>query len=85
MECGIEKHVLVGKVEEVACEVRAFSATCLNDPATSPQSDATTAFDVCLIGARLPSSMLRICEPECGLTYTGDVCERFPAPEAGTK
>jgi hypothetical protein len=83
MQCALDEHVLVGKTTEVTCEVRGFQATCLNDPATKSQADATTAFDVCLIASRTPESMLRICEPECGLSYTGDVCQRFPSPDAG--
>jgi hypothetical protein len=83
MQCALDKHVLVGKTTEVTCEVRGFQAECLTDPAKQSHADAATAFDVCLIGARTPQSMLRICESECGMNYTGDVCQRYPSPDAG--
>lgn len=83
MQCALDKHVLVGKTTEVTCEVRGFAAACLTDPEKQSHDDAATAFDVCLIGARTPQSMLRICESECGITYTGDVCQRYPSLDAG--
>src|SRR3954470_2456845 len=52
MQCAVEEHVRVGKPMELSCEVRAFQATCLNDPATASEAEAATAFDVCLIGSR---------------------------------
>lgn len=84
LDCGLTKHVIVGNAADLSCEIRAFTASCLDDPSTSSQSNAVTALDTCLIGAHKAPEMLRACEAECGITYTGDVCQRFPAPEAGS-
>ena len=83
MQCALDKHALVGKTTEVTCEVRAFTALCATDPAKKAADDAATAFDICLIGKRTSDSKLRVCEQECGITYTDDVCQRFPSPDAG--
>jgi hypothetical protein len=83
MQCALDEHVLVGKATELACEVRGVAATCATDPAKKAADDAATAFDICLIGARTSDVKLRICEKECGIDYTDDVCQRFPSPDAG--
>jgi hypothetical protein len=84
LACGLDKHVIVGSAADLQCEIRAFTASCLDDPSTSSQANAVTALDTCLIGSHKPPEMLRACEAECGITYTGDVCQRFPAPEGGS-
>ena len=79
--CGTENHVLVGVAADLACEGRAFAAVCDADPAIKAAETPITAFDICLIGAHDPvTDHLRACESECGITYTDDVCQRFPAP-----
>lgn len=83
MQCGLDNHVLVGSAAEISCEIRAFTATCEQDPASQAQASAILAFDGCLINSHKAPEHLRGCESECGTTYTGDVCTRFPA-DAGT-
>ncbi len=84
LECGLDNHVIVGNAMDLQCEVRAFTATCLNDPATQSEASAVTSLDTCLIASHKAPEMLRACEAECGIKYTGDVCSRFPAPEGGS-
>ena len=80
LACGLEKNVLVGVAADLACEGRAFAAECLQDPATSSEDTAVTALDICLIGAHKAPELLRACEAECNITYTDDVCQRYPMP-----
>ncbi len=85
MQCANDKHALVGVGTELPCELRAFPALCLTDPASTAAAGPLLGFDTCLITKHDPAKEhLRACEAECGITYTGDVCKRFPAPEAGT-
>lgn len=85
LACGLTKHVIVSDAADLACEGRAFTAECLQDPATSSQGNAVTALDLCLIGAHKAPELLRACESQCNITYTGDVCKRYPAPDGGMK
>jgi hypothetical protein len=78
-------HVFVGNAADLVCEARAFEAACLQDPATSSQDPALTAFDICLLNMHKPPERLRACEAECDITYTDDVCQRYPATDGGTK
>ena len=84
VQCALDEHVLVGDVSQLQCEVRGFGETCVT--ADSPQASVTavTSFDTCLITSHKAPEQLRACEAECGITYTGDVCERFPEGDAGT-
>lgn len=81
--CAAEKHTLVGVASDLQCELRAFGALCATDPDILASSGALVAFDGCLIDNYRPPEHLRACEAECGVVYTGDVCERFPDPDAG--
>jgi hypothetical protein len=77
-ECALEQDVLVGVADELLCEIRGTAALCLREPATQGAARQLIDFDTCLIARREPSSHLRVCERECGIQYSGDVCERFP-------
>jgi hypothetical protein len=81
--CAVDNHILVGVATELQCEVRAVSATCLKDEASRTAAGPLLQFDGCLINQHRDPEHLRACEQECGVTYTGDVCERFPEPDAG--
>ena len=83
VKCANDNHVEVGVAADLACELRAFTAVCLNDPASQAQAGALLNFDTCLIASHKPPEMLRACEKECNTTYTGDVCRRFPASDGG--
>jgi hypothetical protein len=84
LACGTDNHVLAGVTTDLVCEGRAFGAVCESDPAIHAVADLITKFDICLIGSRDPvKNHLRACEAECSITYTGDVCERFPEPPDG--
>jgi hypothetical protein len=82
MQCALDEFTLVGDGAEIACEVRATRATCLLDGNETTWQQAAD-FDVCLISSPKPDGQFRICETECGINYSGDVCERFPEPDAG--
>jgi hypothetical protein len=82
IQCATENHVLVGVAADIQCEVRAFSATC-NSAEIQAEYQSAVNFDTCLIASHVAPASLRACEKECGLKYTGDVCERFPAPDGG--
>jgi hypothetical protein len=74
----------VGNLSEIQCEIRATLATCSPGGEDENWTQAAT-FDTCLITTPKPTmGPLRICEEECGIKYTGDVCERFPEPDAGS-
>jgi hypothetical protein len=81
--CASENHTQVGVAADVPCEERAFTAVCLTDPDAQAVVGQLVSFDECLITAHKPPEQLRACEKECGVIYTGDVCQRFPAPDAG--
>jgi hypothetical protein len=81
--CASEKHTQVGVAADIPCEERAFTAACLTDPDAQAVVSQLVSFDECLIAAHKPPEQLRACEKECGFVYTGDVCQRFPAPDAG--
>lgn len=81
--CASANHTQVGVLADVACEERAFAATCLTSPAAMAVTNQLVSFDECLIAAHQPPEQLRACEAECNVVYTGDVCQRFPAPEGG--
>jgi len=83
--CGLQKHAFVGVAAELACEARAFEGECLQDPATSSQDPVLTQFDICLLTSHKAPELLRACEAECDITYTDDVCQRYPATDGGTK
>jgi hypothetical protein len=78
MQCALEKDTLVGDIAEIGCEVRATRALCLPEGAEDTWQRAAS-FDTCLITATpKPEGQFRICEAECGIAYTGDVCARYP-------
>lgn len=81
--CAAGKHVLVGEASQLSCELRGFAQVCLTDPTFQAGVGPLLQFDTCLIAQHQPPEQLRACEQECGMTYTGDVCERFPAPDGG--
>jgi hypothetical protein len=81
--CGAERHALVGVASEIQCELRAFAAECASDPVIAAEVTPLTNFDTCLIASHKAPESLRACEKECSLTYTGDVCARYPAPDGG--
>ena len=81
--CANANHTQVGVLGDVACEERAFAATCLTTPAAMAVTNQLVSFDECLIAAHQPPEQLRACETECNVVYPGDVCQRFPAPEGG--
>jgi hypothetical protein len=84
MECAMKESTLVGNLSEIQCEIRATLATCSPGGEDENWNQAAT-FDTCLIATPKPTmGPLRICEEECGIKYSGDVCERFPEPDAGT-
>jgi hypothetical protein len=82
--CASANHTQVGVAADVPCEERAFQATCRTTPDAQAVVGQLVGFDECLIAAHKPPEQLRACEAECGIVYTGDVCQRFPAPEAGS-
>lgn len=77
MECALDEHCLVGSLSEISCEVTCAQTICSSGDAFG----AAATFDTCLIGAATAPAF-RACEQECGIAYTGDVCERFPASAA---
>jgi len=82
VQCANDKHALVGVAADLPCELRAFGALCLSDPVLQAAASPLLAFDGCLIASHDPATEhLRACEAECGVAYTGDVCNRFPAPD----
>jgi hypothetical protein len=84
IQCATDNKVLVGVEADLECESRAFTAACDTDPVIMQAASALYAFDACLITSHDPAKdMIRSCEAECGTTYTGDVCQRFPAPDGG--
>ena len=84
VQCANDKHALVGVAGDLPCELRAFAALCLSDPVLQAASGPLLGFDTCLIASHDPATEhLRACEAECGVSYTGDVCARFPAPDGG--
>ena len=78
-ECALEKDTLVGVADEIPCEIRATGVLCLTDAETQAGAAALISFDTCLIARhQAPAQQLRACEQECGISYSGDVCQRFP-------
>jgi hypothetical protein len=78
-ECALAKNTLVGVSSEISCEIRATGNLCLTDPETQAGAQQLIQFDTCLIARHQePGQKLRACEAECGINYTGDVCQRFP-------
>lgn len=78
-ECALEKDTLVGVADEIPCEIRATGVLCLTDAETQAGAAALISFDTCLIARhQAPAQQLRACEQECGIAYSGDVCQRFP-------
>jgi hypothetical protein len=79
MWCSIEQDCLVGVGAEINCEIRCVGNQCLTDMAAQMAAGAVIGFDSCLIGSMdKPAGAFRACEAECGIAYTGTVCERFP-------
>jgi hypothetical protein len=80
-DCALEQDVLVGSAAELVCEIRGTAAVCMQDPTILAAAPELIAFDTCLIAQHTqPKEKMRACEEECGIRYTDDVCERFPAP-----
>jgi len=78
-ECALEKDVLVGEGDQILCEIRGTGALCLQDPVSQAAAPELVTFDTCLIARHSePAERLRVCEAECGISYTDDVCERYP-------
>jgi hypothetical protein len=74
-ECMFEKDQLVNDFFELTCEIRAGLADCVDG--AMDDWDKLVAFDTCLMQtATFPA--FRACEAECGVTYSGDVCTRYP-------
>ncbi len=79
-DCALEQDVLVGTAAELVCEIRGTAALCMKDATTLAAAPELIAFDTCLIAEHTePQEKMRACEQECGMRYTDDVCERFPA------
>lgn len=83
LECSGEKGALVNVAEELPCEVSAVLAECVTTPAAQAQAGAILALDVCLIGGGPGAGSFRVCDTECAFPYPGDVCARYPQPDAG--
>ena len=80
-DCALEQDVLVGAAAQLVCEIRGTAALCMLDATTLAAAPELIAFDTCLIAEHTePKEKMRACEEECGIRYTDDVCERFPAP-----
>ena len=79
MLCSMEQDCLVGVGADISCEIRCVGNQCLTDMAAQMAAGAVVGFDSCLIGSMdKPAGAFRACEAECGIAYTGTVCERFP-------
>jgi hypothetical protein len=74
-ECMFEEELLVNNFFELACEVRAAQQVCVDG--STADWDKLVTFDQCLMGLP-PLGAFRHCETECGVTYPGDVCVRYP-------
>jgi hypothetical protein len=83
-ECTLEKDTLVDNLPDIGCEVRASAAECFTAPGALAVVNQLIGFDTCLIGAPKPDggSGFRVCEKECDVIYSGDVCDRYPPPPA---
>lgn len=75
--CTGAESCWVGSGDQILCEIRCLGNSCITD-ANRAGAGPLTAFDGCLLGSPDKGSDFRLCEAECGLTYPGDVCERFP-------
>jgi hypothetical protein len=64
IQCASDNHTQVGVAADVACEIRAFTATCLGTPAAQAVGNQLLQFDECLIAAHQPPEQLRACEKE---------------------
>jgi len=82
MECAFQKHTLVNVLADIGCEIRATAGECLTSDSLKAGEGPATQFDTCLIGATKPAGHFRACEVECGVPYSGDVCQRYPPPPA---
>jgi hypothetical protein len=78
LACALDHHTLANVGSDVTCEIRATVAECLKDPKSQAVASPLTQFDACLIGAHT-TGHFRACEDECKISYTGDVCQRYPA------
>lgn len=74
-ECMFEKELLVNNAFELACEVRAGQQECVGT--STDDWNKLVTFDQCLMTLP-PLFTFRHCETECGVTYPGDVCTRYP-------
>jgi hypothetical protein len=74
--CMFEKDLLVNSLFELSCEVRAGQAECAPDGGSD--WDKLVSFDTCLIFSLGAANDFRVCDTECGVSYTGDVCTRYP-------
>lgn len=82
--CAVDKHALVNVAADLACEVRATLASCAGEPNAGAEFGNVTAFDTCLVVKPKPDGGgFRACERECDITYTGDVCTRYPGADGG--
>jgi hypothetical protein len=79
LACALTHHTLVNVGADVSCEVRATATECLTDAKSQAVATPLVQFDACLIGART-TGHFRACEEECKISYSGDVCQRYPAP-----
>jgi hypothetical protein len=77
----MKNKVAVGVSSDFPCEGRAFTALCESDPVIKAASSLVANFDTCLIKAHNAATEdTRACEAACNMTYSGDVCQRFPGP-----
>ncbi|HEX4336994.1 MAG TPA: hypothetical protein VH062_13845 [Polyangiaceae bacterium] len=80
IECAESNHVLADKTSDISCEVTGTTVTCLKDTAVQAQAQALITFDTCLLSThpdKLPNDF-RTCDTVCNVTYSGDVCTKFP-------
>jgi hypothetical protein len=79
LNCSLERHTLVNVAADLGCEIRATLTECLNTPERIAIAQPLTQFDGCLMAApSKPAGQFRACEKECGIPYSGDVCQRYP-------
>jgi len=74
-ECMFDKDLLVGNAFELVCEARAGQQECVGT--STDDWNKLVSFDQCLMTLP-PLLKFRHCETECGVTYPGDVCTRYP-------
>jgi len=80
LECAFEKNTFVNQLAEINCEIQATAVECLTTPATQDQAGALIQFDTCLISGGAAAGSFRVCDTECQIPYSGDVCTRYPQP-----